>query len=51
MAETWKIWRPRCASACNDFNDDVHDMLISLTVPPHVLAKILSGIVLRLVPA
>jgi predicted TIM-barrel fold metal-dependent hydrolase len=34
----------------DDFNNDMYDLLISLNLPPDVLAKILSGNALRLVP-
>jgi predicted TIM-barrel fold metal-dependent hydrolase len=34
----------------DDFNNDMYDLLVSLNLPPAVLAKILSGNALRLVP-
>ena len=34
----------------DDYNNDMYDLLVSLNLPPEVLAKILSGNALRLVP-
>jgi hypothetical protein len=34
----------------DDFNNDMYDLLVSLNLPPEVMAKILSGNALRLVP-
>jgi hypothetical protein len=34
----------------DDYNNDMYDLLVSLNLPPAVLAKILAGNALRLVP-
>ncbi len=43
-------YQDRMFFARDDYNNDMYDLLVSLNLPPAVLAKILSGNALRLVP-